>query len=145
MWDIIHWKKLPFTELQCQLPCSEKPSRDSCHESNTTNPNLPSHFINTNLCIIFKPVWSSIVSTMTRTYNGNLGFKSWQKQETNITTKTSRQAPSAHSASNSMKTTAFSLAVKVARADSDHYHQSRAKFQNRWSYTSNQPVCLHGK
>ena len=49
---------------------------------------------------------------MTRTYNGNLGFKSWQKQETNITTKTSRQAPSGHSASNSMKTTAFSLAVK---------------------------------
>ena len=38
--DMIHYKKFPFTELQGKLPCSQKPSRNSCHEWNTSNPHL---------------------------------------------------------------------------------------------------------
>ena len=32
----------------------------------------------------------------------------------------------------------------VFHGQSDHSHPSRAKFKNQWSYTSTQPVCLHG-
>jgi hypothetical protein len=56
---MIQYKKSPITELQGKLPCSEKPSRNSCHKSNTPNPNLPSHSVNTDFCIIFKSVWGS--------------------------------------------------------------------------------------
>jgi len=31
MLDMIHHKKFPVTILQGKLPCSEKPSRNSCH------------------------------------------------------------------------------------------------------------------
>jgi hypothetical protein len=41
MLDTIHYKKFPYTELQGKVPCSEKPSRNSCHESNTSNPKPP--------------------------------------------------------------------------------------------------------
>jgi hypothetical protein len=74
MSDIIHYKKFPFTELQGKLPCSEKPSWNSCPESNTSYPNIPSRFINTHFCIFFKSVWGSIVS-MTRIYAGISGVK----------------------------------------------------------------------
>jgi hypothetical protein len=55
-----------FPLLHRWLPCSEKPSRNSCHESNTPNPNLPSHFLNTDFCFIFKSVWGNTVSKLTR-------------------------------------------------------------------------------
>jgi len=29
---MVHYKKFPFTEHQEILPCSEKPSRNSCHK-----------------------------------------------------------------------------------------------------------------
>jgi len=48
MLGMIHYKKFPFTEFQMKLPCSEKPSRNSCDETNTYNPNLQSHFFNTD-------------------------------------------------------------------------------------------------
>jgi hypothetical protein len=92
MLDIIHYKKYHFTELQGKLPCSEEPSWNSCHESNTSNLNIPSHFINTHFCIIFKSVWGSIAS-MTRIYTGISEFKSWQKQENYTFFKTSRPFP----------------------------------------------------
>jgi hypothetical protein len=53
MLDVIHYKKFPFTELQGELPSSEKPSSISCQQSNTSYPKLPSHFINTDFYIIF--------------------------------------------------------------------------------------------
>jgi hypothetical protein len=69
MLDIAHYKKLQYTELQGKLPSSEMPSRNSCHKSNTSNPNIQSHIINMDFCIIFKTVCgSSTVSTMTRIY-----------------------------------------------------------------------------
>ena len=72
---MIHYKKFSFTELQGKLPCSEKPSKNSCHQSNTSNPNLPSHFIHTDFCIIFNPVCSRTVSAMTGIYTGRYGVQ----------------------------------------------------------------------
>jgi len=51
MLDTIHYKKFPFTELQEKLPCPQKTSTNANHESNTSNPKLPFHFINTEFCI----------------------------------------------------------------------------------------------
>jgi len=38
---MIPYKKFPFTEHQGKLPCSENASRNSCRESDTSNPKLP--------------------------------------------------------------------------------------------------------
>ena len=73
--DMIHYRKFPFTELQGKLLCSEKPSRNSCHQSNTSNPNLPSHFRNMDFCFIFKSVCGSTNSTKTRTHTGWSGVQ----------------------------------------------------------------------
>ena len=56
-------------------PCSEKPSTNSCQESNTSNPNLPSQFINMDFCIAFTSVRGSMVSTITRTCAGRSGVQ----------------------------------------------------------------------
>jgi hypothetical protein len=72
---MIHYNKFSITKLQWKLPCSEKPSRNSCHESNTTKPNLPPHFINPDFCITFKSVCSSVFSTMTRIYTARSGVQ----------------------------------------------------------------------
>jgi hypothetical protein len=42
-------QEIPFHGISRKLPCSEKPSRNSCHESNTSNPNLPSHWNNSDV------------------------------------------------------------------------------------------------
>jgi hypothetical protein len=65
MLHIIHYNKFPFTKLQHKLPCSQKPSSNSCHQSNTSNTNLPLHFFD-----IFKWVRRSTVNTMSRIYSG---------------------------------------------------------------------------
>jgi hypothetical protein len=70
---MIYYNKFPFTDLQGKLLCSEKPSRNSCHESN--KPNISTHFINMDICIIFKSVCGSTVSTMTRIYTGGSGVQ----------------------------------------------------------------------
>jgi hypothetical protein len=41
---MIHYNKFPFTKLQHKLPCSQKPSSNSCYQSNTSNTNLPPLF-----------------------------------------------------------------------------------------------------
>jgi len=64
MLDMIQYKKFHLTKLQQILSCSEKPSRNSCHESNTPNPNLPSHFLNTDFCFIFKSIWGNTISIL---------------------------------------------------------------------------------
>jgi hypothetical protein len=49
--------------------------RNSCHQSNKSTPNLQSHFIHTDVSIIFKSVWGSTVSAMTRIYVGRSGVQ----------------------------------------------------------------------
>ena len=109
---MIHYNKFPFTDLQWKLQSTEKPSRNSCHESNTTKPNLPSHFINTDCCIIFKSIWSSTVSTMARIYTGRSGVQILAEARELSLLQNIQTSSSNNPASNSMKTTAFSLAVK---------------------------------
>jgi hypothetical protein len=128
-------------ELQGKLPCPQKPSRNSCHESNASNPKLPFHFINIDFCIFFKPVWGSIFSTMTNIYAGRSGIQISAETKEPSLLQNIQTSSSAHPASNST----FFSGSKVARADmSDHSHPYRAKFKIQWSFTSIQPVSLHG-
>jgi hypothetical protein len=139
MLDMIYYKKFPFTEPKGNYR-SEKPSRNSCHESKTSNPILPSQFINTDLRRFFKPVCGNIFSTMTRIFAGRSGVQiSAEARELSLL-QNIQTSSSAHQASNS----SFFSGSKVASADSLATHMSRARFKNQWSYTSTQPVCLHG-
>jgi len=120
MLDMIYYKKFPFTEIQGILPCSEKPFRNSCHESKTSNPILPSQFINTDFCIFFKPVWGSIVSTMTRIYTGRSEVQISAGTRELSLLQNIQTSSSTHLASNS----SFFSGNKVTRADSltSHIH-----------------------
>ena len=120
MLDIVYYKKFPFTEIQGKLPCSEKPSRNSCHESKTSNLILPSQFINTDFCMFFKPVWGSIVSTMTRIYTGRSEVQISAGTRELSLLQNIQTSSSAHLASNS----SFFSGNKVTRADSltSHIH-----------------------
>ena len=114
MLDMIHYKKFPFTELQWKLACSEKPSRNSCHQSNTCYANFTTHFINTDFCIIFKSVWGSIVSTVTRIYDGRSGVQILAGAKDLSFFQNNQTSSSTHPASNS----SFISSSKVSRADS---------------------------
>jgi len=109
--ELIQYKKFPFRKLQGKLPCSEKPSRNSCHQSNTSNPKLPSHFINMDFCLIYKSVCSSTDCTMTRIYTGRSGVQILAHATAHSLLQNIQTSSSAHPAFNSMTTTAFSLAV----------------------------------
>jgi hypothetical protein len=109
---MIHYKKFLFTEFQGKLPRSEKPSRNSCHESNTSYPNLPSHFINMNFYITCKSAWGSIVSTVTRIYYGQYGVQILAGVKDLSFFQNIQTSSSTPPASNSMTTRALSLAVK---------------------------------
>jgi hypothetical protein len=113
MLDMIYYKKFPFTEPQGKLPCSEKPSRNSCHESKTSNPILPSQF-NTEFCRFFKPVCGSIFSTMTWIYAGISGDQISAEAREPSHLQNIQASSSAHPASNS----SFFSGSKVASADS---------------------------
>jgi hypothetical protein len=63
-------------------------------------------------CIIFKSVWDSIISTVTKIYNGRYGVQILAEASELSLLQNIQTNSSAHPASNSMKTTAFSLAVK---------------------------------
>jgi hypothetical protein len=113
MLDRIHYNKFPFTGLQGTLTCSEKPSRNSYHESNTSYLNLPSHFINMDFCtIISKSVWAGIVRTVTRIYDVKSGVQILAGTKDLAFLQNFQTSFSTHTASNSMKTTAFSVEVK---------------------------------
>ena len=105
--------KFPFTELQWKLPCSEKPFRNSCHESKISNPNLPSQLINTDFCIFFKPIWGSTVSTMTRIYAARSGVQILTGKTELSLLQNIQTGSSAQPASNS----SFFSGSKVASAD----------------------------
>ena len=104
MLDMVHYKRFPFTELQGKLPCSEKPSRNSSHQSNTFYPNLPNHFNNMDFYNILKSACSSIVSTVTR-------FRILAAAKDLSFFQSIQTSSSTHPASNSMTTRALSLAV----------------------------------
>jgi hypothetical protein len=112
------YKKFPFTELQGILPCSEKASRNSCHEPNTSNPNLPSHFINTDFCITFKSLCGSTVSTMTWIDTGRSGVQIWGGTRELSPLQNIQTRSSTHPASNS----SFFSGSKVTSADSLNTH-----------------------
>jgi hypothetical protein len=111
MLDMILYKKFPSAELQGKLPCPQKPSTNSCHESNSSNPKLPFCFINTDFCFIFKSVSGSTVST-TQIYAGRSGVQILPGAMKLSVLQNIQTNSRIHPASNSMKSRAFSLAVK---------------------------------
>jgi len=78
----------------------------------TSNPSLPSHFINMDFCIIFNSVCGSTVSTMTRIYTEISGVQNLAGTRELSLLQNIHTSSSTHPASNSMKTRAISLAVK---------------------------------
>jgi len=111
---MIHYKKFSFTELQGKSPCSEKPSENSCNESNSSNTSLISHFINMDFCVIFKSVWGSTVSAMTRIYAAISGVQMLAQATELPPLQNIQTSSSTHPASKS----SFLSGSKVASADS---------------------------
>jgi hypothetical protein len=110
---MIQYKKFLFAELQGKFPCPQKPSRNTSHQSNTSNPKLPFRFINTYFCIIFKSVsGSSTVTKMTRIYAGRPGVQILAGAIELYLLQNIQTTSSTHPASHPMKSRAFSLAVK---------------------------------
>jgi len=70
---------------------------------------------------------STTVSTMTSIYTGRSGIRILAEARDRFLHQNIQTISSAHSASNSMKTRAFSLTVKWPE-QSDHYHLTRNKF-----------------
>jgi hypothetical protein len=114
MLDMIYYKKFPFTEHQGKLPFSEKPSRNSCHGSKTSNPILQSQFINTDFHRFFKPACGSILSTMTWIYAGRSGVQISAEARELSFLQNIQTSSSTHPASNS----SFFSGSKVASAGS---------------------------
>jgi hypothetical protein len=52
---------IPLYKISTQITSSQKPSSNFCHQTNTSNPNLPSHFIHTDFCINSKSVQCNTV------------------------------------------------------------------------------------
>jgi hypothetical protein len=63
--NMIHYKKSHLTKLQGKLPGAEKLSRNSCHESNAPNPNLPLILLILTF-VLSSNQYGAAVSTMTR-------------------------------------------------------------------------------
>jgi hypothetical protein len=122
---MIHYKQFPFRELQGKLPCSQKPSRNSWHESNTSNP----------ICIMYNAYdinWMIWYSNLDRSYR----TISSQKHPEQLQRPTCLQLNENQS---------FFSGSKVARAVSQATHFCLAQsLKKEWSYTSTKPVCLHG-
>jgi len=74
--------------------------------------NLPSQFINMDLCITFTPLRGSMVSTITRIYTGRSGVQILDAARELSFLQNIQASSCAHTASNSINTRAISLAVK---------------------------------
>jgi len=74
--------------------------------TNTIQTSHP-HFLKTYFCFIFKSVWSSTVSTITRIYTGRSGVQILTEARELYFHQNIQTIPSTHPASNSMTTTAF--------------------------------------
>jgi hypothetical protein len=112
MLEMIHYKKFPFTELQGNHHVQR--SLPPIHVMNQTHPipNLPSHFIIMDICITFKSVSGSMISAITRIYTGRSGVQILDRARELSFLQNIQASYSTHAASNSVKTRAFSLAVK---------------------------------
>ena len=108
---MIHNKKFDFTDFK-KSPRSEKPSKNSCHKSNTSNTNIPYQFINMDFYITSKSVRGSTISTITRIYAGRSGVQILVEEKEQSFPKNIQPSSITHRASNSMKTTAISVAIK---------------------------------
>jgi len=100
-------KKFPFTHFK-----EITMFREAFHESNTSNHNLPSQFINMNFCITLKSVRGSTVSTITRIYAARSGVQILDEAIELSFLQNIQSSSSAHPASNPMNTRGISLAVK---------------------------------
>jgi len=104
---MIHCNKFPFTDFK-----EITMFREAFHESNTSNHNLPSQFINMDICITLKSVRGSMVSTITRIYARRTGVQILDGAIELSFLQNIQSSSSAHPASNRMKTRGISLAVK---------------------------------
>ena len=135
---MIYCKKSPFIELQVKIPSQKSLPvilvMDQKHPTQTTHLNLL-----TQNFTFFPNQCGAAQTVQWLCYTlEDQGFKSSQKQQTYLFSKTSKPAP----APTQSPTPAFSLAVKWP-VQSDHSHLSKAKFKNQWSFTSTPPVCHH--
>jgi hypothetical protein len=140
---MIHYKKFDFTDFT-KSPWSEKAFKNSCHESNTSNTNLPSQFINMDFNITSKSVRSSMVSTITRIYARRSRVQILDGEKELSYLKTSSSAPLPTMPPTQWKPQLFLWPYGGQVSQCDHRHPSRIQFKYQWSYTSIQPVCLHG-
>jgi len=90
--------------------CSGKPSRNTGHESNTSDPT--SHLSYMDFCITLKSVGSSMVSTITRIHTGRSGVQILDGTGELSFVQNIQASSCTHPPSNSMNTRAISLAVK---------------------------------
>jgi len=88
------------------------------NQKKTSNPKLPSHFINTDFHIIFTSVWCSTVSTVTWIQAGRSGVQILRAARELALLQKNQTSSNARPASKSMKTKAFFLAVKWQGEDS---------------------------
>ena len=86
--------------------------REAFHESNSSNPKLPSLFINMNYRIALKSVRGSMVSTISTTYAGRSGVQILDGARELSFLKNHPGEPCSQPASNSMNARSISLAVK---------------------------------
>ena len=136
---MINYKIFPLTELQVQLPCSEKPL--GIPVINRTHSIQISHLILFKWTFIFKSLWGSSQYNES-IYAGRSGVQILARARELSLLQNIQISSSTHSASNS----SFSLAVNwPGLTQSDHSHSSTTTFKNQWSYTSTHPVHLHGK
>jgi hypothetical protein len=73
-----------------------------------------------------------------------LGFNSWWELGIFLFTIMSRTALVPSHSPTQLVVGALSLRVKQQGCEADHSPPSSANVGNAWSYTSIQPVCLHG-
>jgi hypothetical protein len=104
---MIHYKKFPFTDFT-----EITMFRETLQESNISNPNLPSPFINMNFCITLKSVRGSTVSTITTIYARRSGVQILAGAIELSFLQNIQAISCAHPASNPMNTRRISLAVK---------------------------------
>jgi len=104
---MIQYKKFPFTDFKEITMFGE-----AFHESNATNRNLPSQFINMEFHITLKSVRFSMVSTITRIYTRRSGVQILDAAIELSFLQNIQSSSSAHPASNPMNTRGISLAIK---------------------------------
>jgi hypothetical protein len=109
MLDMIHYKKFPFKNFRRNYHVQR--SLPVIPVLNQTHPIL-SHFINMDYFIIFKSGWGNIGSTLARIYAGRSVVQILAGARKLTLLQNIQPSSSAQPASNSMKTTASSLAVK---------------------------------